>query len=369
MDDALDRKVFLWTLIGPFCLAAFMALLFAKGGEAHEPFIWAALISLPLSYQGKQTGIALIFGLLSLGIVYFVWKGNDFGLWEYGLVISLILTFIVTALSFEELRVVADEVNEKLRGSIHVEEKYYEQLKFAEDKGQSELKRMEELLFAKRAEWDALVKKLGEEERSKQQLRESLGALQDKSASDQQEIEQLKKSLIQIEEALLAEKKKGDEHMMRQAVLAEMSDHIETLSREKGLLEKTLVRLQTELEDLQAKQVKDDAPPLMDVAISEPIAPCPEMIATEARLKQLKDQFREKSSILDATRKELFYAQEKIAILQKELEELQHFERNEIDVAFVKLLKEMDSELRVQESRHEHEVDSLHSIVTRLIGE
>ncbi len=83
----------------------------------------------------------------------------------------------------------------------------------------------------------------------------------------------------------------------------------------------------------------------------------------EAKLKQLREQFEEKSRILNKTRKELFLSNEKLLRLQKEHDEIRHYTLGEVEEALEKQLVNVVREKELEEELHNQEMDVLQSIL------
>jgi chromosome segregation ATPase len=83
--------------------------------------------------------------------------------------------------------------------------------------------------------------------------------------------------------------------------------------------------------------------------------------------RQLRDQFNEKSSVLDATRRELFRAKEELAALRKEMEESKLYEEYEVNHHLSRLLASVEQELAGAESRYQCEIEQLHEVIESLI--
>ncbi len=87
----------------------------------------------------------------------------------------------------------------------------------------------------------------------------------------------------------------------------------------------------------------------------------------ESRYLQLKEQFQEKSVILDDTRRELFQAQEELLCRQKEYDEEHLFDQpeNEQDILrdFLKLGRQLD---QIQK-HYQQEIDDLNLLIGHLL--
>ncbi len=86
----------------------------------------------------------------------------------------------------------------------------------------------------------------------------------------------------------------------------------------------------------------------------------------EGLYHQLQGQFAEKSKILDDTRRELFHAQEKAAVLQKDMDEVQKFGVNNADERLYKMLASLEREMELKERSARSEISALEDIVSIL---
>lgn len=191
-----------------------------------------------------------------------------------------------------------------------------------------------------------------------------------------------------------------------QSMIQELNDHIETMDMEKDLLEKTLARLQGEYEMLQERgvlvneelqqiqqqhelqqgewqaklqnleqqislyQEKQEleriAKPaslqadLQRIAVTSP--------STELKAvtlyQQLREQFAEKSAVLDETRKELFRAQERILELEKVQEEHQYAWNHEEERMY-RHCQSLSFELEQLEKNYIEEIENLEELLQR----
>lgn len=87
----------------------------------------------------------------------------------------------------------------------------------------------------------------------------------------------------------------------------------------------------------------------------------------ECMYVQLKNQFQEKSSVLDQTRRELFMAQEKVMYLQKMQEELEVYSQTETESLLLSELKRLICEYDKMQSDYECEIEVMQELVSKLI--
>lgn len=87
----------------------------------------------------------------------------------------------------------------------------------------------------------------------------------------------------------------------------------------------------------------------------------------EAKYRQLKEQFNQKSKVLAETRKELFLANEKLARLQREFDEERWYSLSEVEESLERHLLAVSKEKEELEAEHQREVEALQSLIDRFI--
>lgn len=87
----------------------------------------------------------------------------------------------------------------------------------------------------------------------------------------------------------------------------------------------------------------------------------------EAMYGQLKEQFKEKSEVLDATRKELFYTQEQLLALQQEWKEKSTFEWSEGERQLQEQLSQSTQDLEEANFEYKEELEMLHTLIANLL--
>lgn len=91
--------------------------------------------------------------------------------------------------------------------------------------------------------------------------------------------------------------------------------------------------------------------------------------SAEAKYRQLREQFEEKSNVLNVTRRELFHAKEQILKLQKEHEEMKLYQLSEVECALERHLVQMEKEHAELEANHALEIEALQSMVSDILQE
>lgn len=87
----------------------------------------------------------------------------------------------------------------------------------------------------------------------------------------------------------------------------------------------------------------------------------------EAKYRQLREQFNQKSKVLAETRKELFLANEKLARLQREYDEERWYSLSEVEESLERHLLAVSKEKEELEAEHQREVEALQSLIDRFI--
>lgn len=189
--------------------------------------------------------------------------------------------------------------------------------------------------------------------------------------------------------------------LTHQSMIQELNDHIENMDMEKNLLEKTLARLQTEYEALQeqelrykneieqlqinlqskgqeaAERIKILENQLMDKIDQSgqlkskgleadlkriAITPAETELRAATLYQQLREQFAEKSSVLDETRKELFRANEQILFYQK-MEEEKDYHWSDFEEMLYKNCQDLILKNASMEDKYLHEIELLEELI------
>ncbi len=87
----------------------------------------------------------------------------------------------------------------------------------------------------------------------------------------------------------------------------------------------------------------------------------------EGLYKQLRDQFAEKGTLLDQTRKELFAVQEKVASMTRDYEEVTKYKRDDYCTHLEKEYMELYTELEMRDKMNRDEILELEGLVGALL--
>ncbi len=399
-EKKLEFQIQTWAFIGP--LAAFLTffvLLATAPGNAYA--LACALIGgVAACWKWQRRGLAISLTVLS-AIVFYHFLTMDWSewFWQLGMACSLALVYVVTVLSFEEatapVLAFAGELN-AIKQEMGVNETQVANFKqlvelAREDLIQSQQRneQLNQALVDKNHENARLQEREAAAQERLQNYQNLVHVCNDKSElllKKEGEIVELKGQLTQIqgmvdtyalnirEKAELSEKKEREKADLQQQ-LSQLQSKSDTSTRElrelrekhekNASLEQTIATLQGELalaeeqriqeleqqQDLEAEETPFDLSSLT-----------PEVRQVAAKYLQLREQFAEKSAILDETRRELFHSQEKLLRLQRETEESEKYAVNKTEQKLIAHILKLEREL----SQQEQEREALHQIIDRI---
>lgn len=380
VEKLIGRQVLIWAISGPFLamVALLLMMLRAPTDDMHLPMV--TLVGLAVCFQWRTRGLAIALGLLIALVSYhFVSMPTDDRLWLLGVIAAIALSFVVTALSFEEVEAAFKGFEQKSLSHTDNLTELDQQLKAAQLKYQSETQKIEAqrqvlevTLAEKELQIDAnlqmlirtrdeLVAARAQNDSYEQILNLARGELSTALSQNEKLLNEVTQSRQQTNLAL--ERLEATQHELAQneanqniqkAVVHEMSDHIETLTREKGLLAQTLEKLQNEL--MTTVQDKEIPPETAEAR------------RIQGMYLQLRQQFDEKCKTLDETRRELFCSQEKLLALQREYEEVALYSQSEAEKLLELELQRMERERAQEEKIYKQESEALQEIITTLLN-
>lgn len=342
-DISTEKGALLWGFLGPLSALSSVTLLYVKGVNDFHYILLATLVGLSLTWILRLRG--LFISLVFLVAVSFTLKGDVELWWSFGALAAIALSFVLTYLTLDNV----DEKMSEWRESATSRE--------------TEVKTADTKVLTLENELEQVKKEYSALEQVQELTRiELLSALAERETC-KEEITKLSHAKRKLEEEFedqnfrLEGKRKLIEKLQNESALnQEMAEHIETLTREKDLLESTLSRLQAELEE------KSVVAPLQEIEV--PPANEPEYRRLYGLYKQLREQFAEKTTLLDQTRRELFLANEKVALIEKEMNEFQMQEQPHVE--------QLTTELEAAEQKYEEalaEVSHLEQLVSNLLQE
>lgn len=254
-----------------------------------------------------------------------------------------------------------------------------EELQETVEKKQSHIRELENQLAAKQGEsqriqWlqpqvEGLQKALQQTQHLNEEKEERIQSLSDLRNHLQRELNQKTEELnLKIEEihrlqndqeALRSHAKQANDRVVYQLnSLQQTLDHSLQQQQEKELQADALRQRVHELEQELAQPRKVESDHRLPYASGN-------TRRIEAMYLQLKEQFEEKSAILDQARRELFYAQEQLQSLQREEEE-KALELTETESLLQKELSHLIKEAEESSRQHNQEIELLSNLVEGL---
>lgn len=389
-------------LLGPLFLLAAFTLLSMQG---VVPLYSLAILASGLLLAALLGVYALAIIIPLTGVMFYQLLPLD--LWTVGLFSAVSLAFVQTALadSMPDAELVEKEELLKERYTHTLHEKEALNLELDKQLIQSlelgklklEVDSQEKVLELARLEVTALLKEKEEVQKERASLEINLAKLEEKLFEAESVKEALKESNQALREktetvkelqAKISELESSypDQEAIKQAIIQEMAEHIESLEKEKSLLESTLSKLQGELDDTrnlndniietlkkeleETKKASVNTLQLLKKELEEAKNPSFENIEVnpahfsklQGMYKQLREQFEEKTLLLDQTRKELFHTSEKAEVLQREIAELQLQGRG-----LPELLEQLNN-LDSHKTNLEAEIVRLEELISNLIS-
>lgn len=230
----------------------------------------------------------------------------------------------------------------------------------------------EELLRSKEHEWQDNARNLTRLEEQNAGLLQEVFQRRHECTRLKQYSEELNESLqSKITEAVLVSDqstvKLNAEIEEKQSLLLEQQELIAKLQDELNLNQLELTECRQKADELVNICAQKESLLVEQIEKVQNATPDREMRKLEGLYKQLKEQFSEKSSLLDSTRQELFTSSEELAKLKRE-----HFEK-EFDAKQAEYLKSIENQLQTTtdeliaaEKRHVEEIDALQLLIKNL---
>lgn len=311
-----------WIVLGPVALAMTFLIAFTS---VHTTFLvipMIALVGVFLTHMWAWRGFLVATGALAVAcVVMMIMLPQALWVWNVVLACACVCSLVVTRLGFDECEALTSG-------------------------------RLQEGARDREGLRDAKVALT----RAEETHRASVEALEASIATLQTEI-------VQRNEALAAK-----EHLLGLA-----RDDVSVIDAERQRLMKVVVTSQGEMHGLQQQVVglQETERLLRDenLRLVEEVESGAETRRVQGLYKQLKEQFDEKSRILDETRRELFVSQEKVSTAQHELE-FQRLSANREHEAFCnEIVAEAAREIDSIESELREEIAHLQSFVNALLSE
>jgi hypothetical protein len=327
---------------------------------------------IPVCWYLKKWGIITFIFLLAF-ILFF--KGDSIageGLWHIGLAASIILTLFLCSNGLEE----ANELVEESRGNSKAHQQALDQLKSElegykfklQNEQRSASAQIENLSSDLRTSAEKLNFAITEANNYKNEISAGKNEIElAKQMADQFRIE-LENKNAQEERVLDELLEKRSEVIFLRDQLLEMQHELNQRpaiaqdvqnNEENEQLKEILLKKEQDLFNLQFRldSALEDIQEDVDVKKENGLRR-----RAEGLYSQLKNQFEEKSLTLDETRRQLFYAEEKLLQLEKELKEREEFNP---DPQVERLMGHIN-QMQHQIEQSEQEVTQLNEIISAL---
>lgn len=323
---------------------------------------------------------------------------------------------------FQELKAVREE-HTQFKEIIKEAQKDVQSAKKEADSAKNEAEAIKNELAAKSVKAELLLEELLEKRKEVFQLREQLQEIQEEwkkfsteendTPQDDAELQNLRDLInkkeqdlfnvqFRLDSALEDIQKQGkelakfqNEDVTQKKLYYEIFEQCESLKKEKDLFELTVHKLQNETEQLHSlKKEKERLEDLLNSTLKELEAArviqevpkekeqsCeivtnskePDLTQeynlrrrSEAMYLQLKEQFNEKSAILDETRRNLFHKEETVLQLQKRLKEYEQFSLDPQVRDLIEHIVKMHYQFERRDKMYMQEIDTLHDIIAKL---
>lgn len=413
-ETSFSPQVTLRAMLGPLFASLGIMLLSLKNSPIYFDLSFLALAGVLICWKWEQKGLPL--ALLSLAaFLFYKWMGSEevLSVWDFGLSISFALAFLITSLSKKEIAEGSEDPPEEV---VDVFQSPYA------SSPPDLVKKYDKVIAEKNRSLDALQKNLGlsqervqELVKDKEHLAERLREIEGFVAEQKQEREKFLEVISQkaeLQELMLNQEKEiarlkteaiSEEDILKQAFFRDLQQQIELNVREKNGLEISLSRLQHDVDAFQTqlsqkseiieghqskihdltgqleslidklkhlegekeqleKELESSDKNLVRSDTSSEGVASPDVKAfsrLQGMHRQLKEQFQEKSEVLDQTRKELFQTEEKLLKVERLFLDSSRYDFHEMIQPMEKHLDEL-SQLC---SRQEEEIKDLEAIV------
>lgn len=393
-ESSLEKQVFIGPFLGPFLALLTMSIALFNYSPQQMELPLAGLVGIYCSWKWRIRGAAIAWVLLAAVTAFKTISSPESSMWwNIALAASIGLASLVTALTQRNVR---DHLEWKYQDAVEQQSR----LAIVEGRLNTILQTVNQERAEAQSVIDGLRAQLQETAASQENLTNYVNAARDEinttrsenerlhsdivltrqeALKSQEELEEANQSLAALrarEEAFNKQEEemrelrhtlgafqhqiasyKDDLHRLRQqqALNQEMGELIETLTREKSLLESTLTNLQKELEGLRDKEANNE----INVDESSPA----EVRRLEGFYRQLREQFEEKSRTLDETRRELFQTQEKLNAAELEFSERELASPQISLEEHVRHLAKMEEELKQELELSHQEIKRLYNLV------
>lgn len=413
-NNTTERDLMFWGATGPCMVLATLLLATVKHSPISFYFPLASLFALPLCWQWKLKGFVSSCFLLAIFCVFLLWQVNIHEqYWVFGIVLSLVLGFLVTALSREEINDLVgsqhresenrlDQIRRLNQTLVEIEREKNQQSNEA-NQLKEDLKNYRDMLLSYQ-KTKVSHSKFQHVAKSMWCSLPMIDSVIRFKATASHNLEEFEKQLHQIQSLnhIVTELGTEKNRLLSEAnqLKEDLKTHIEDLKNHQDRLlfyQKTRTSLAkfhhlmkstnyspdavidsmmrwkaTQIQPIPVivQPVPKSVPPTLSVPTSvedtkeeKPMG----NVNFEARYYQLRQQFQQKADELNQTRQDLFYEKEKLEILSREKQE-QIFHSDPLVTQMQKYIIDMDRLWKKQTQKHEAEIENFEELVTKLLS-
>jgi len=326
--DYAERQVKFWSFIGPLMILFILTVTMVRFSPQQVLLPLTAVLGALACSQWKMRGLIASLCLLSI-LLFFNFHSAPVGeyYWIIGIFMALSLGLVITTLSYEEVEEMVlklkNELQRQISSSNNIEERY----------------------LSKKEEW----------EKEKSRLLADLEWTKEVAGEKEEEYRKLLNENSSIKKESQTLRAKGEESLKEiETLKTEAAKQEETTRRHHEVVKQIESKYEKVLENLKDRLGQHRSK--IDASVKTP--------NFEAMYNQLKKQFEKKQEILDATRRELFSANEEVLALKKEVEERLLASEND----FLNREADLREKLSKLEEDYEEEIASLHELIAVVNG-
>lgn len=350
-EKNIENQIQLWAIVGPFATLVTLLVSMMKSTPMQTSFAVCLLVGVPLCWRWKLKGLAISTGLL-LGSMAYSFMDLEFSaqLWCSGLGASACLSFLITALSFDEVSALTDTLQIESKSRLESLLKLDEKLKVEKESFQKNHQNL--LGHVKELEEEVIKSREREStsERFAQTVRDELEAVHLRNNELLQEVFTLRQQYSQAEktyQTTLAERQQNEQaEKTYQTTLADYQAKIAESDQEllvrRQKLEKVSATLVERDQELQAKNQKLEK---ITAALAE----------REQQLAAEKQRFDKVASTLAEREQQLIVEKQKLEKVASTLSERDQellAEKQKLEKVAL-TLSERDQELLVEKQKLE----------------
>lgn len=368
-----DFQAQLWTVPGPLFTCCILLAIVLRSSFTPLLLPITAVAGVVVCNLWKWRGVAVSSAILGSIMVYVLQSQPSHSwIWTIALSLTIASTFVLTVLCSEEAYQALNQLNKdssdhKQTLSLLNERLHLMQTKMTAEQNEFILQKnqWQEQLTAKeeKQRFNEQLLKLARNEittalKKQETVLQELFKANEKKAAMEAKIAELQSLQVSHDHVLQEEHQTLQQEQQKLfETIALQNEAMMAMTSEKDALMKQMHRQQLEVEH----QEKSEAINHSEIAEVEEVGPIKHLY------HQLREQFAEKSEILNQTRKELFLSQEELLAFQIERKEAETDENRETMEWIRIFANEAERELNLMEYNHSVEVCHLQEVIASLL--